>query len=193
MPNGSSSSASPCAQIPPALAAIGLDPAALAQQRLGAGVPGELQMLAGGSGHERRHDRAGRELSRLRRGLEIAQKRRRDRGQRAIADVGARIAIHRRPGDVANRAREQIGEHALGLDDAAVSEAGLARRVGQAVDQRDGSAARLEERAQPRRRQFPRQAQWRQRSPTSGGRSPHLKAMDKAGPPRISASVPIEP
>ena len=32
-------------EIAPALAAIGLDPAALAQKRLGAGVPSELQML----------------------------------------------------------------------------------------------------------------------------------------------------
>ena len=60
-----------------------------------------------------------------------------------MAYVGARIAVHGRPRDVAQRAREQIGEHAFRLDDATVAEAGLARRFWQTVDQRDGSAARL--------------------------------------------------
>ena len=60
-----------------------------------------------------------------------------------MAHVGARIPVRRRPGDLAERAREQIGEDAFRLDDAAVAEARLARRLRQTVDQRDSSAARL--------------------------------------------------
>ena len=57
--------------------------------------------------------------------------------------MGARIAVQRRPRDVGGRAREHIGDDSLGLDDAAIAEARLARRLGQSVDERDRSAARL--------------------------------------------------
>ena len=60
-----------------------------------------------------------------------------------MAHVGARIAVRGRAGDLADRPREEIGEDAFRLDDAAVAEARLARRLGQTVDERDGSAARL--------------------------------------------------
>ena len=60
-----------------------------------------------------------------------------------MAHMGARIAVHGRPRDLTQRAREQIGEHAFGLHDAAVAEARLARRLGQTIDERDGSAAGL--------------------------------------------------
>ena len=92
-------------ELPPARAAIGLDPAAGAQQRRRRRRPERAS-----DARRRRPNRSGAmtlpvaSLSRLRRGLEIAQKRRRDRRQRAMADMGARIAVHRRPGDVA-RAR----------------------------------------------------------------------------------------
>ena len=59
-----------------------------------------------------------------------------------MAHVRARIAVHGRAGDLAERAGEQIREDAFGLHDAAVAEARLPRRLGQTVDQRDGSAAR---------------------------------------------------
>ena len=59
-----------------------------------------------------------------------------------MADVGARIAVHGRPRDLAQRARKEIGEDPFALDNAAVAEAGLARSFGQTVDERDGSAAR---------------------------------------------------
>ena len=129
-------------QILPVGAAIRFDPAAGAQKRGGAGVLSEPQVLAGRGGQERGHDLAGRFLSCLSRGLEIAPDRRRDRRQRAMADVGARIAVHGRPRDLAQRAREEIGEDPFALDDAAIAEAGLARRFRQTVDERDGSAAR---------------------------------------------------
>ena len=57
--------------------------------------------------------------------------------------MGARIAVRRRPRDLAEGAREQIREDAFGLYDAAVAEARLARSFGQTVDERDTSAARL--------------------------------------------------
>ena len=60
-----------------------------------------------------------------------------------MAHVGARIPIRRRPRDVADRPGEQVWKDALSLDDAAVAKTGLARRLGQTVDERDGSAARL--------------------------------------------------
>ena len=60
-----------------------------------------------------------------------------------MAHVGARIAVRGRPRNLAERAREQIGEDAFRLDDAAVAEARLARRLRQTVDERHGSAARL--------------------------------------------------
>ena len=58
-----------------------------------------------------------------------------------MADVGARIAVHGGPGDVAGRAREEIREDALRLNDAAVAEARFAGRLGETVDERDASAA----------------------------------------------------
>ena len=57
--------------------------------------------------------------------------------------MGARISICGRPRDVADRSGEQVRKDALRLDDAAVAETGLARRLGQTVDERDGSATRL--------------------------------------------------
>ena len=44
---------------------------------------------------------------------------------------------------LADRAREQIREHAFGLNDAAIAEARLARSLRQTVDEGHGSAARL--------------------------------------------------
>ncbi len=61
-----------------------------------------------------------------------------------MTDVGAGIAVHGRPRDIVQGAREQIRKDAFGLDDAAVAEAGLARRLPEAVDDRDRPAARLE-------------------------------------------------
>ena len=130
-------------QLLPARAAIGLDPAAGAQQPRRARVLRELQVLVRRGEQERGHDLAGRGLSRLRRGAEIAPDRRRDRRQRTMAHVGARIAVRGRPRDLADRAREQIREDAFRLDDAAVAEARLPRRFRQTVDERDSSAARL--------------------------------------------------
>src|SRR5271163_1868086 len=61
-----------------------------------------------------------------------------------MAHVSARIAVHGRPRNLADRPREQIREDAFRLDDAAVAEARLARRLRQTVDERYSSAARLE-------------------------------------------------
>ena len=60
-----------------------------------------------------------------------------------MAHVSARIAVHGRPRDLADRPREQVGKDAFGLDDAAVAEARLPRRLGQTVDKRYSPAARL--------------------------------------------------
>ena len=130
-------------QILPPRAAVRLDPAAGAQKTGRAGVLCEFQVLRRRGEQERGHDLAGRGLSRLRRGPEIAPDRRGDRRQRAMAHMSAGIAVRRRPRDLAKRAREQIGENAFGLHDAAVAEARLARRLRQTVNQRHASAARL--------------------------------------------------
>ena len=127
----------------PARAAVRLDPAAAAHERVRAGGVRELQMLGARGGEQRGHDLGGRVLARRRRGLEIAHERGGDRGQRAIAHMGARLAVQRRPRDVGRRAREHIGDDSLGLDDAAIAEARLARDFRAAVDEGDRSAARL--------------------------------------------------
>jgi hypothetical protein len=60
-----------------------------------------------------------------------------------MAHVSARIAVRRRTGDLAEGPREQIREHAFGLDYAAVAKARLARSFGETVDESNTSAARL--------------------------------------------------
>ena len=60
-----------------------------------------------------------------------------------MAHVGAGIAVRGRARDLADRAGEQVRKDALRLDDAAVAEARLPRRLRQAVDKRDRPAARL--------------------------------------------------
>ena len=112
-PNRLRSSASACASSRPARAAIGLDPAASAQKPGRARILRELQVLVGRGEQERGHDFASRCLPRLRRGSEIAPDRRRDRRQRVVAQMGARIAVDGRPRDVAWRPREQIREARL--------------------------------------------------------------------------------
>jgi hypothetical protein len=61
-----------------------------------------------------------------------------------MAHVSARIAVRGRPRNLAERAGEQIREDAFRLDDAAVAEARLPRRLRQTVDKRYSSPARLE-------------------------------------------------
>ncbi len=60
-----------------------------------------------------------------------------------MADMGARIAVERGERDLGQVAREHIGEDRLALDDAGVAEARLARRLVQAIDDRDRPPARL--------------------------------------------------
>ncbi len=60
-----------------------------------------------------------------------------------MAHVSARIAVDGRARHLADRAGEQIREHAFRLDDAAVAEARLARRLRQTVDEGHRPAARL--------------------------------------------------
>src|ERR1700677_413581 len=60
-----------------------------------------------------------------------------------MADVSARIAVRRRPRNLADRAGEEIREDAFRLDDAAVAEARLARRLRQTVDERHRPRPRL--------------------------------------------------
>ena len=56
----------------------------------------------------------------------------------------ARIAIERGLQDIARRARKRVGKDRLGLHDAAIAEAGLARDHAQPVDDDDRSPARLQ-------------------------------------------------
>ena len=104
----------------------------------------ELEVLGAGGGEKRGHRARGRVLSRRRRGREITKDRRPDRGQRAIADISARIEIERPARDVDRRARKHVRHHCFGLDDPGVAEACLSRRLAMAVDERDPPAARLE-------------------------------------------------
>src|SRR6185437_16796852 len=97
--------------------------------------------------------------------------------------------------DVARRAREEIRKHALGLNDAAVSEAGLARRVRQAVDQRDRPPARLK--SERGRDADNSRAEHNGVNGLGHGAAallhPWRGALVGETPPRISASVPIDP
>ena len=113
-----------------------------------------------------------------------------------MADVGARIAIHRRPRDLAGRAREEIREDALCLNDAAVAEARFPRRLGQTVDERDGSAARGERK---RRRDADDSGAKHDGVDSLRGHGAAVLLSRTAGasqsprPPRFSSSVPIDP
>ena len=60
-----------------------------------------------------------------------------------MADVSARIKVRGRSRNLADRAREQIRKDAFRLDDAAVAEARLPRRLRQTVDERHRPAPRL--------------------------------------------------
>src|ERR1700722_16554046 len=82
----------------PAGAPIGLDPATGPQKSRRARVLREFEVLRRSGEQERGHDLAGRRFSRWRRGLEIAPDRGRDRWQRAMAHMGARIAVDGRAG-----------------------------------------------------------------------------------------------
>ncbi len=126
-----------------ARAAPDLDPAGLAQQGAGPGRLGELAVLGARSPDQRRHRPRRFVASGRGGGLEISPQRGRDRGKRAIADMGARVAVERGERDLGQVAREHVREDRLALDDAGVAEARLARRLVEAVDDRDRPPARL--------------------------------------------------
>ena len=155
-------------------------------------------------GEKRGHRLGGGVLTRRRRSREIAPDRRRDRRQRAVADIGARIEIERPARDLGRRARKHVGHDRFGLDDAGVAEARLARGLGMTVDERDRSAARLKMQARPRRRQIRRRARLRrqlcegmasQSAPLalSSWEDRPCVARNAAPAPRFSTAVPIDP
>src|SRR5271168_3135915 len=133
----------PIGHVLAASAAKRLDPAAATQESLGPRVMCELEVLGAGGGEKRGHRARGGVLSRLRRRREITKDRRRDRGQRAIADISARIEIKRPARNVDRRARKHVRYYCFGLDDPCVAEACLSRRLAMAVDERHPPAARL--------------------------------------------------
>ncbi len=142
-PNGFSSSASAVREILPPRAAIGFDPAAGAQKPGRARVLRELQVLGRRGEQERGHDLSGRRFSRLGRGQEVAPDGTARSTPASHDDMGARISVGRAARATSpDRPREQ-GSSAFSLNDAAVAEARLPRRLGQTVDERHGSAAGL--------------------------------------------------
>ena len=64
--------------------------------------------------------------------------------QRAVADVGARVAVHRRVGDLGRIAGKGVGDHRLALHQSGVAVARLVARLAVAVDQRHPAPARLQ-------------------------------------------------
>ena len=109
--------------------------------------------------------------------------------------MGARIAIRRRPGDLTERAREEIREDAFGLDDAAVSKARLPRRLRQTIHQRDSSAARLKGK---RRRDADNSGAEHDDVDSARGHGaavflPGSRRISAVRPARFSTPVPIDP
>jgi hypothetical protein len=123
---------------------VRLDPAARSQQRPGARRPGERLVLAAAVEDQRPHRHRARQFARGRRFEKIAPEPGRDSRQCGIADVGARIAVHRAPDDFADVAGKRIGKDRFGLHDAGIAETGLAARLASAVDDDDAAPARLQ-------------------------------------------------
>ncbi len=121
-----------------------LDPARGPQKIGGPGGLRDLEMFGRRGEHERLHRPRGLDHPVRSREAEILPERLGVGRQRAVADVGARIAIERGVGDLGRVARKRIGDDRFALDEAGVAKARLVRRLAVAVDQRDFSSARLQ-------------------------------------------------